>query len=117
VRRLSDQLISPLRKRVLICVLPKFKTMTVIGVCGKLCDKCPLYGSECEGCLQEMKMSSRYKCEVYRCAVAKGLESCAGCDEYDCLITTKHRSLCPLLVEKAAQPVARRVHAPDSPVQ
>jgi len=91
--------------------------MSVIGVCGKLCDKCPLYSAECEGCLQEMKMSSRYTCEVYQCAVSKELESCADCDEYDCLITAEHRSLCPLLVEKAMQPVTRRVQSPDSPVQ
>jgi hypothetical protein len=91
--------------------------MPVMGVCGKMCDKCPLYGNECEGCLQEMKMSSRYTCEVYQCAVSKGLESCADCDEYDCLITCEHRSLCPLLVEKATLPVVRRAHPTDSPVQ
>lgn len=91
--------------------------MPVIGVCGKLCDKCPLYGVECEGCIQEMRFSSRYTCEVYRCAKSKGLESCADCDEFDCLITTKHRSLCPLLVEKAAQPIVRRIQTPESPVQ
>jgi hypothetical protein len=91
--------------------------MSVVGVCGKLCDKCSLYGAECEGCVQEMKLSSRYYCEVFHCAVSKGLESCADCDEYDCLITAEHRSLCPLLVEKAMQPVARRVQSRDSPVQ
>ncbi len=91
--------------------------MFVVGVCGKRCDRCSLFGSECEGCEKEMTLSSRYVCEVYECAVSKGVERCADCPEYECLITTEHRSLCPLLVEKFARPRIRRLRDVDSPVQ
>ncbi len=75
--------------------------MIVIGACGRACEKCPFFGQECEGCREEMKYSSRYRCKVYDCVIARGLQSCLECGDYDeCSIVREYQALCPLVVLK-----------------
>lgn len=76
--------------------------MANVGVCGILCDECSLFQRECGGCMKEMRSHSSYTCEVYSCALEKGISSCEECTEdmNYCLKSKEHRSFCPLLVSK-----------------
>ncbi|MCQ5376250.1 MAG: DUF3795 domain-containing protein [Methanomassiliicoccales archaeon] len=78
--------------------------MVIVGLCGRACEKCPFFGDDCDGCLEEMKHSSRYHCKVYECVISRGLETCLECDEFDvCALVREHQALCPLIVLKATR--------------
>lgn len=78
--------------------------MIVIGACGRACEKCPFYGDECGGCLEEMKHSSRYQCKAYNCVASKGLDTCLECEEFsECTLVSDHRVLCPLIIIKSTR--------------
>jgi hypothetical protein len=76
--------------------------MAVLGVCGTLCNDCSLYQRECMGCLKEMSSHPSYRCDVYNCAIERGIKTCNECPEdmKFCVKAKEHRSFCPLLVSK-----------------
>lgn len=54
--------------------------LSLISFCGLYCGECPSYKKQkCPGCAQNVKASW---CKVRSCCLAKGLGSCAGCDEF-----------------------------------
>jgi len=75
--------------------------MYVPAPCGRVCEKCNIYGLKCEGCRSEMTHSS-YRCDVFDCASSKGYVTCTECDVLGCTML-KGKSICPLLVIKETQ--------------
>ncbi len=66
--------------------------VSLISFCGLYCGECPSYKKQkCPGCAQNVKASW---CKVRNCCLEKGLESCAGCDEFsDVKECKKHNNL------------------------
>ncbi len=86
----------------------------IIAFCGILCSECPAFlatqaddqealakqaaewSSEeyaltagdliCDGCIYEDKRAAKFcvECNVRQCAIAKGVETCAHCDDFPC---------------------------------
>ena len=64
----------------------------ILSACGLICDECPSYGKECDGCktvkgqtfwAKEMMLDQT--CPLFNCSVnTKGLQSCGGCQELPC---------------------------------
>lgn len=87
---------------------------TMVAACGLICTKCPAYIAtqkdddqerakvaedwskwgdrlkpediNCDGCIETEKRLFRFctMCGVRKCAIDKGLENCAHCDDYSC---------------------------------
>jgi len=86
----------------------------IIAFCGIICSDCPAYlatqaGDEealakqaaewsseeyaltaddllCDGCIYEDRRAAKFcvECDVRQCALAKGVETCAHCDDFPC---------------------------------
>ncbi|MCX6237005.1 MAG: DUF3795 domain-containing protein [Bacteroidia bacterium] len=53
---------------------------TLISYCGLYCGACPSFKKgRCPGCARNEKASW---CKVRKCNIAKGIRSCADCEEY-----------------------------------
>ncbi len=64
----------------------------ILSACGLICDECPSYGKECDGCktvkgqtFWAKEMMPDQTCPLFNCSVnTKGLQSCGGCQELPC---------------------------------
>jgi hypothetical protein len=96
----------------------------IIAFCGILCSDCPAFkatlaGDEealakqaaewssdeypleagdllCDGCIYEDKRTAKFclDCDVRQCALERGVENCAHCDEFPCEKLEKPWALC-----------------------
>ncbi len=96
----------------------------IIAFCGILCSDCPAFkatlaGDEealakqaaewssdeypleagdllCDGCIYEDKRTAKFclDCDVRRCALERGVENCAHCDDFPCEKLEKPWALC-----------------------
>jgi hypothetical protein len=73
----------------------------IIAFCGILCSDCPAYLATqaaddeapltaddliCDGCIYEDKRAAKFclECDVRQCALERGVENCAHCDDFPC---------------------------------
>ena len=63
-----------------------------LSTCGLVCDECPSFGNECNGCraikgqtFWALEMMPNKTCPLYHCAVnERGLTDCGACAELPC---------------------------------
>lgn len=83
----------------------------MIAYCGSDCDACPIYlatpetwgtGSvapaitDCDGCRSgERLFAECEECEIRKCAIGRGLDGCAECEEYPCDFLRPHLAYDP----------------------
>ncbi len=83
----------------------------MIAFCGSDCDACPIYlatpdtgdtGSvaraitDCDGCRAGARLFAECEeCEIRKCALARGLEGCARCDDFPCDVLRPHLAYDP----------------------